>query len=338
MYLEMKRICSPAMFLILSSLTILATVTVFRALSGLWDVCMTTEEVAALSLQMLGDFPTICLCARFMLVIVRQGKVSGVYVWTALVAVAWIFLAKIESGNMKCFLENLFTGMEVHTLVGVLFFLFSLPFYIAFAFTLKDLFGRRTRAVFLVSAILWSAAGCRTMDGTSGLMLIGANLFRADHYVQTVFGPLVACGDFRLSDDGFTVETTFEFRDPDGYNISLIGYRKDGQGAFVPDVMFPESESTVLQGLEACRAEIEIVISQKQVPCIRKNVSIQEVLQARRTASRRVLNHYPLLHVTRKEIDPWKPVHVMVRVVKNDVLFGNGHRRLALAICGVVVL
>ena len=102
--------------------------------------------------------------------------------------------------------------------------------------------------------------------------------------------------------------------------------------------MFPESESTVLQGLEACRAEIEIVISQKQVPCIRKNVSIQEVLQARRTASRRVLNHYPLLHVTRKEIDPWKPVHVMVRVVKNDVLFGNGHRRLALAICGVVVL
>ena len=168
------------------------------------------------------------------------------------------------------------------------------------------------------------------MDGTSGLMLIGANLFRADHYVQTVFGPLVACGDFRLSDDGFTVETTFEFRDPDGYNISLIGYRKDGQGAFVPDVMFPESESTVLQGLEACRAEIEIVISQKQVPCIRKNVSIQEVLQARRTASRRVL--------TRKEIDPWKPVHVMVRVVKNDVLFGNGYRRLALAICGVVVL
>lgn len=176
------------------------------------------------------------------------------------------------------------------------------------------------------------------MDGTSGLMLIGANLFRADHYVQTVFGPLVACGDFRLSDDGFTVETTFEFRDPDGYNISLIGYRKDGQGAFVPDVMFPESESTVLQGLEACRAEIEIVISQKQVPCIQKNVSIQEVLQARRTASRRVLNHYPLLHVTRKEIDPWKPVHVMVRVVKNDVLFGNGYRRLALAICGVVVL
>ena len=134
------------------------------------------------------------------------------------------------------------------------------------------------------------------------------------------------------------METTFEFRDPDGYNISLIGYRKDEQGAFVPDVMFPESESTVLQGLEACRAEIEIVISQKQVPCIQKNVSIQEVLQARRTASRRVLNHYPLLHVTRKEIDPWKPVHVMVRVVKNDVLFGNGHRRLALAICGVVVL
>lgn len=79
---------------------------------------MTTEEVAALSLQMLGDFPTICLCARFMLVIVRQGKVSGVYVWTALVAVAWIFLAKIGSGSMKCFLENLFTGMEVHTLVG----------------------------------------------------------------------------------------------------------------------------------------------------------------------------------------------------------------------------
>ena len=117
----MKRICSLTMFLILSSLTILATVTIFRALSGLWDVCMTTEEVAALSLQMLGDFPTICLCARFMLVIVRQGKVSGVYVWTALVAVAWIFLAKIESGNMKCFLENLFTGMEVHTLVGVLF-------------------------------------------------------------------------------------------------------------------------------------------------------------------------------------------------------------------------
>ena len=158
------------MFLILSSLTILATVTIFRALSGLWDVCMTTEEVAALSLQMLGDFPTICLCARFMLVIVRQGKVSGVYVWTALVAVAWIFLAKIESGNMKCFLENLFTGMEVHTLVGVLFFLFSLPFYIAFAFTLKDLFGRRTRAalpVFLISAILWSAAGCRTMGSTS---------------------------------------------------------------------------------------------------------------------------------------------------------------------------
>lgn len=88
------------------------------------------------------------------------------YVWTALVAVAWIFLAKIGSGNMKCFLENLFTGMEVHTLVGVLFFLFSLPFYIAFAFALKDLFGRRTRAalpVFLISAILWSAAGCRTM-------------------------------------------------------------------------------------------------------------------------------------------------------------------------------
>ena len=50
------------------------------------------------------------------------------------------------------------------------------------------------------------------------------------------------------------------------------------------------------------------------------------------------MNHYPLLHVTRKEIDPWKPVHVMVRVVKNDVLFGNGYRRLALAICGVVVL
>ena len=166
MYLEMKRICSRAMFLILSSLTILATVTVFRALSGHWDVCMTTEEVAALSLQLLGDFPMICLCARFMLVIVRQGKVSGVYVWTALVAVAWIFLAKIGSGNMKCFLENLFTGMEVHTLVGVLFFLFSLPFYIAFAFALKDLFGRRTRAalpVFLISAILWSAAGCRTM-------------------------------------------------------------------------------------------------------------------------------------------------------------------------------
>lgn len=162
----MKRICSRAMFLILSSLTVLATVTIFRALSGHWDVCMTTEEVAALSLQMLGDFPTICLCARFMLVIVRQGKVSGVYVWTALVAVAWIFLAKIGSGSMKCFLENLFTGMEVHTLVGVLFFLFSLPFYIAFAFALKDLFGRRTRAalpVFLISAILWSAAGCRTM-------------------------------------------------------------------------------------------------------------------------------------------------------------------------------
>ena len=162
----MKRICSRAMFLILSSLTVLATVTVFRALSGHWDVCMTTEEVAALSLQMLGDFPTICLCARFMLVIVRQGKVSGVYVWTALVAVAWIFLAKIGSGSMKCFLENLFTGMEVHTLVGVLFFLFSLPFYIAFAFALKDLFGRRTRAalpVFLISAILWSAAGYRTM-------------------------------------------------------------------------------------------------------------------------------------------------------------------------------
>ena len=111
----MKRICSLTMFLILSSLTILATVTIFRALSGLWDVCMTTEEVAALSLQMLGDFPTICLCARFMLVIVRQGKVSGVYVWTALVAVAWIFLAKIESGNMKCFLENLFgsSGISV---------------------------------------------------------------------------------------------------------------------------------------------------------------------------------------------------------------------------------
>ncbi len=328
------------MFLILSSLTILATVTVFRALSGHWDVCMTTEEVAALSLQLLGDFPMICLCARFMLVIVRQGKVSGVYVWTALVAVAWIVLVKIGSGSMKCFLENLFTGMEVHTLVGVLFFLFSLPFYIAFAFALKDCLDRYIRAVLpvVLSVILWSVAGCRTMGGTSGLMLIGANLFRADHYVQTVFGPLVACDDFRLSDDGFTVETTFEFRDPDGYEISLIGYRKDGQGAFVPDVMFPESESTVLQGLEACSAEIEIVISQEQVPCIRKNVSIQEVLQARRTASRRVLNHYPLLHVTRKEVDPWKPVHVTARVVKNDAQFGNGQRRLSLAICGVVVL
>ena len=176
------------------------------------------------------------------------------------------------------------------------------------------------------------------MGGTSGLMLIGANLFRADQYVQTVFGPLVACDDFRLSDDGFTVETTFEFRDPDGYEISFIGYRKDEQGVFVPDVMFPESESTVLQGLEVCRAEIEVVISQEQVPFIRKTVSIQEMLQARRTASRRVLNHYPLLHVTRKEIDPWKPVHVTTRVVKNDTLFGNGQRRLALAICGVVVL
>lgn len=99
---------------------------------------MSAEEFAGLTTQAMGNFPIVCLCARFMLMVVRQNKMSNAYVWEALTAVTWLFLVKMISASVGDFFRSLYMTIDSHLLLGALSLLFSLPFYIAFIFAVKN--------------------------------------------------------------------------------------------------------------------------------------------------------------------------------------------------------
>ena len=85
-----------------------------------------------MAVEALGDFVFFCLCARILLLLVRQSKISKAYVWWFFLAVTWIGVIQFCASQLRAFLEMWFC----------LFFILS-PVFVAFVFSVKDVAKRK---------------------------------------------------------------------------------------------------------------------------------------------------------------------------------------------------
>lgn len=192
----------------------------------------------------------------------------------------------------------------------------------------------------LIVVLACAFSGCRTMDQFSGLMLIGLNVIPLFRFEHDVFGPFTVDADFRLCNEdreGDFRETTFKFRDPDGYSIQLVGYLKEGDERLELDFAYRAMETRIFPMLWSSDAEVEIVLVQDGVEVLRRIVSVREAMRARWKRNRTLyISQYVLLHITRDMVDVWKPVLVKVRVHKADPAFADESIWLSLEIVGDV--
>lgn len=176
------------------------------------------------------------------------------------------------------------------------------------------------------------------MGGASGLMLVSSQAVGLDVFVQNhVFGPWVLCDEYSILDEK-TVERSFSYRNPDGYDILLKGYKKTVNGSFEPDVeLFSESMSPTFLFLKKSHARFEIVIRQSGNVMRCETVSIDDVLSRMRIGPK-VYNRYVLMHLDNNCIDVWKEFDIRVKVVDKSEIPMPDNIRIQLVVEGSVIL
>ena len=101
------------------------------------------KELSSMAVESLGDFVFFCLCARLLLLLVRQGKISNAYVWWFILAVMWIGVSRVWASRIRAFLETWFClGNPKYWLLLVHSFVAS-PVFVAFALAVRDVANRK---------------------------------------------------------------------------------------------------------------------------------------------------------------------------------------------------
>lgn len=138
----MKRIYSICAFLfLLGSVSVYAVLGVRLAFCAV--VFTDASELSRMAVEALGDFVFFCLCARILLLLVRQSKISKAYVWWFFLAVTWIGVIQFCASQLRAFLEMWFClGNPKCWLLFIHFFILS-PVFVAFVFSVKDVAKRK---------------------------------------------------------------------------------------------------------------------------------------------------------------------------------------------------